>query len=232
MRQLATDNIAPAADERAYFQGVFGWMGVGLAVTGGVSYAIGRSDRALNTLFTGNGRAVIIAAFVVELLLVAGLVSLVEHMDVFAAAAIYLGYAALNGLTISVIFAVYTTKSIFSTFLVTAAMFLALAVWGATTGRDLTTWGSFLFMALIGQIIGLVVNLFWFNSTLYWITTATGILIFSGYTAYDVQKLKQYERPGWEGAAEEKASIVGALALYLDFINLFLYLLRIFGRRK
>jgi len=232
MRQLATDGIAPTADERAYFQGVFGWMGVGLAVTGGVSYAIGRSDRALNALFTGNGRAVIIAALVVELLLVAGLVSLVEHMDVFAAATIFLGYAALNGLTISVIFAVYTTKSIFSTFLITSAMFLALAVWGATTGRDLTSWGSFLFMALIGQIIGVLVNIFWLNSTLYWVTTATGILIFSAYTAYDVQKLKQYERPGEGGAAAEKAAIVGALALYLDFVNLFLYLLRIFGRRK
>ena len=231
-RQLATDGIAPTADERAYFQGVFGWMGVGLAVTGGVSYAIGRSDRALNALFTGNGRAVIIAAFVIELLLVWGLVGLVEHMDTFAAATIFLAFAALNGLTISVIFAVYTTKSIFSTFLITAAMFIALAVWGATTGHDLTSWGSFLFMALFGQIIGVLVNIFWLNSTLYWVTTATGILIFSGYTAYDVQRLKRYERPGEDGAAAEKAAIVGALALYLDFINLFLYLLRIFGRRK
>jgi hypothetical protein len=108
-----------------------------------------------------------------------------------------------------------------------------LAVIGATTKIDLTKWGSFLLMALIGQLIGLVVNLFWLNSTLYWVTTATGILLFSALTAYDVQKLKRYEQPaGADHEAVEKSAIVGALALYLDFVNLFLYLLRLFGRRR
>ncbi len=233
MPQLATQAIAPTADERLYFAAVFAWMSAGLAVTGGVAYAIGRSQRLLNALFAGNARAVILVALVVEVLLVVGLVSLVQHMSVVAASAIFLAYAALNGLTISVIFAVYTTKSIFSTFLITAAMFGFLALWGAMTKRDLTSWGSFLLAALVGQLIGLVVNIFWLNDKLYWLTTATGILIFSAYTAYDVQKLKQYEVPGEPGnPAVEKAAIVGALALYLDFVNLFLYLLRIFGRRK
>lgn len=135
-------------------------------------------------------------------------------MDVFEAATTFLAYAALNGVTISVIFAAFTTRSIFTTFLVTAAMFGALAVWGATTHRDLTSWGSFLFMALIGQLAGLLVNLFWLNETLYWGTTATGVLIFSAYTAYDVQKLKQYEVGGDPSSpAVEKSAIVGALAL-------------------
>jgi FtsH-binding integral membrane protein len=154
-------------------------------------------------------------------------------MSSVEAAVLFLAYAGLNGVTVSFIFEAFTTKSIFSTFLVTGAMFGALAVWGYATGADLTGWGSFLFMALIGQLIGLVVNIFWLNQTLYWVTTATGVLIFSAYTAYDVQKLKQYEVPGDPDAeVVRKAAIVGALALYLDFVNLFLYLLRIFGRSR
>jgi uncharacterized protein len=170
---------------------------------------------------------------VIELLLVSALVGLVQHMDLFQTVAIFIGYAALNGVTISVVFAIFTTKSIFATFLVTAGMFAVLAVIGATTNIDLTKWGSFLFMALIGQLIGVFVNLIWLNSTLYWLTTATGILLFSALTAYDVQKLKQYEQPGAASdQTVEKSAIVGALALYLDFVNLFLYLLRLFGRRR
>jgi FtsH-binding integral membrane protein len=233
MPGFATDRIAPSSTETVFFSRVFGWMGLGLAVTGGVAFAIGRDQRALNALFTGKGTVIVIVAFVVEFALVAGLVGLVQHMSLFEAAAVYLGYAALNGLTISCIFAVYTTKSIFSAFLVTAAMFAFLALWGWTTKRDITSWGDLLLGLLFGQIVGLIVNLFWLNSTLYWLTTATGILIFSAYTAYDVQRLKKYEVPGAPNeSAVEKASIVGALALYLDFVNLFLYVLRILGRRR
>ena len=159
--------------------------------------------------------------------------TLVSRMDLFETVAIFLGYAALNGLTLSVVFAAFTTKSVFSTFLITAAMFGALALWGYTTNADLTSWGSFLFMALVGQILGVIVNLFWLNETLYWVTTATGVAIFSAYTAYDVQKLKRYEPPpGSDAEVVQKGAIVGALALYLDFVNLFLYLLRLFGRRR
>ena len=232
MRALPTDTIAPAGDERTFFRQVFAWMAVGLAVTGGVSAAIGHSQTAMHALFASNGSAVVIVLFVLELALVAGLVTLVRHMDVFEAGATFLAYAALNGVTFSLIFAVYTDKSIFSTFLVTAAMFGALALWGYTTGADLTSWGSFLMMALVGQLIGLVVNLFWQNSALYWVTTAVGVLLFSALTAYDVQRLKRYEPTGEAGDVPEKDAIVGALSLYLDFINLFLYLLRLFGRRR
>jgi hypothetical protein len=112
-------------------------------------------------------------------------------------------------------------------------MFGALALVGYTTSIDLTRWGSYLMMALFGLIIGLVVNIFWLNSTLYWATTVVGVLLFSALTAYDVQRLKRYEAPaGSAGATVEKDAIVGALALYLDFVNLFLYLLRLFGRRR
>jgi len=233
VRPLATQTIAPAQEERVFFRRAFAWMGVGLGVTGAVAYGIGRSSTAMNALLNGKGTTILFSALVVELLLVAGLVTLVRHMDLFEAAAVFLAYAALNGLTLSVIFAAFTTKSIFSTFLITGAMFGALAVWGYTTGADLTSWGSFLFMALIGQIIGVFVNIFWLNETLYCVTTATGVLIFSAYTAYDVQKLKQYEAPpGSDLEVAQKDAIVGALALYLDFVNLFIYLLRIFGRRK
>jgi FtsH-binding integral membrane protein len=228
----AADSIAPIADERAYFSQVFGWMAAGLAVTGIIASLIGTSNVALHILLTGNGRLLLIAVVLIELVLVAVLVGLVQHMDVTEAALVFLAYAALNGVVLSLIFAVYTTASIASTFLIAAAMFALLALWGYTTKADLTGWGSFLFMALAGQLIGLIVNFFWLNQTFYWITTATGILIFSGYTAYDVQKLKRYDVPGADQDAVRKEAIVGALALYLDLVNLFLYLLRIFGRRR
>jgi uncharacterized protein len=234
VNRLAVDRIAPATDEPVFFHRVFAWMAVALGVTGLVAYLIGRSAAAFNALFESNhGRWVIIALFLIQFLLVGALAGFVEHMSLGEAIAVFLGYAALTGLTFSFVFQAFTTKSIFSTFLVTGGMFAALAAWGALTKRDITNWQSFLLMALIGQLIGLVVNYFWFNSTLYWVTTATGIVIFSAYTAYDVQKLRRYELPGDPNSeAVRKEALVGALALYLDFVNLFLYLLRILGRRR
>jgi uncharacterized protein len=232
MRRLATYAIAPDTTDRAYFAQVFAWMATALAVTGVVAAGVGHDQRALHIVFGGSFPFVFVGLVVIQFLLVGGLVGLVQHMDAFTAGAIFVGYAALNGVTVSIVFAVYTTKSIFATFLIAAGMFAALAIAGYTTGLDLTSWGSFLGMALFGQLIGLVVNLFWLNETLYWVTTAVGVLLFSAYTAYDVQKLKRYETEGGDPATVEKEAIVGALALYLDFVNLFLYLLRLFGRRR
>jgi FtsH-binding integral membrane protein len=230
---LAADTVAPAGEERLYFRQCFAWMAAGLGVTGGIAGAIGSSSRALHFLFASHGQVVIIVSLILELVLVAVLVGLVRHMSLYEAAATFVAYAALNGLTLSLLFAIYTTKSIFSTFLVTAGMFGALAAWGYLTKRDLTGWANFLFMALVGQVLGLIVNYFWLNEKLYWVTTATGVLIFSAYTAYDVQRLKRYEPPpGSTIEVARRDAIVGALALYLDFVNLFLYLLRIFGRAK
>jgi FtsH-binding integral membrane protein len=235
VNQLATDGIAPARDESesAFFTRVFAWMAAGLTVTGGVAAAVYSSGTAMRAFEGSHGLTIFIILAVLEFALVAGLVGLVRHMDLFEAGAVFLAYCVLNGVTFSVIFLVYTTTSIVSAFLVTAAMFGGLALWGYTTKADLTGWGAFLLMALFGQLVGLVVNLFWLNNTLYWATTAVGVLLFSAYTAYDVQRLKKYEPPpGADYDVIEKDAIVGALALYLDFVNLFLYVLRILGRAK
>ena len=233
VNQLTTDGIAPAQDDSAFFTRVFAWMAAGLAVTGGVAAVVYSSGTALHAFEGSNGPAIFIILAILELALVAGLVGLVQHMSLFETGATFIGYAFLNGVTFSVVFLAYTTSSIVSTFLVTAAMFGGLALWGYTTKRDLTGWGTFLLMALFGQLIGLVVNLFWLNNTLYWGDAAVGVLLFSAYTAYDVQRLKKYEPPpGADYVVVEKDAIVGALALYLDFVNLFLYLLRLLGKAK
>ena len=163
----------------------------------------------------------------------AGLSWGVNRMSPAIAMGAFLFYAALNGLTLSVIFLVYTAESIGLTFFITAGTFGAMCIYGATTKRDLTSLGSLCFMALFGLILASVVNIFWHSSGLYWVVTYAGVLIFVGLTAYDAQKIKQMHAAGMEGTDQDrKAAILGALALYLDFINLFLYLLRIFGRRK
>jgi FtsH-binding integral membrane protein len=233
VNQLATDGIAPVQNDSGYFTRVFAWMAAGLAVTGAVAAAVYSSGTALHAFEGSSGPIIFIILAVLELALVAGLVGLVQHMGLFEAGSTFLAYCVLNGVTFSVIFLAYTTTSIVSTFLVTAAMFGALALWGYTTKKDLTGWGSFLLMALFGQLVGLIVNLFWLNNTLYWVTTAVGVVLFSAYTAYDVQRLKNYEPPpGADYVVVEKDAIIGALALYLDFVNLFLYLLRILGKAK
>lgn len=141
-------------------------------------------------------------------------------------------YAASVGVIFALVFELYTAQSIFTTFLVTAGMFGALALFGYTTERDLSGIGSILFMALVGLILATIVNIFWANEILYWVTTYAGVIIFAGLTAYDMQKIKQYGEGGEGGEAGDKAAVQGALALYLDFINLFLFLLRIFGRTR
>ena len=142
MNQLATQMITSTGDERVYFRRVFAWMSVALLVTGAVAGAIGHSQTAMHALLSGKGEWVLIACFVIELALVSALVGLVQHMDLFQTVATFIGYAALNGVTLSLIFAVFTTKSIFATFLITAGMFAALAMIGATTNIDLTKWGA------------------------------------------------------------------------------------------
>jgi FtsH-binding integral membrane protein len=156
-----------------------------------------------------------------------------QRMSAAAATGWFLFYAFLNGLTLSVIFVIYTAASIAGTFFVTAATFGAMSLYGYYTKRDLTKLGSLLMMALIGLILASVVNWFFNNPVLYWITTYAGILIFVGLVAYDTQKIKNMNIIGNEGTEEDhKEAIMGSLALYLDFINLFLYMLRLLGDRK
>jgi len=164
--------------------------------------------------------------------LVLVLAAAINRLPVGLAFLLFFVYAASVGVTFALIFELYTTQSIFTAFAVTAGMFGALAIWGAVTHIDLSKVGSIAFMALIGLILATIVNIFWANETLYWITTYAGVLIFAALTAYDMQKIKQMAGAGLEGEAENRASIMGALALYLDFINLFLFLLRIFGQSR
>jgi FtsH-binding integral membrane protein len=206
------------------------WMFVGLLVTGGVAGAIGASDSLLTTITETPGIFLIVIA--VQLGLVFFIAARINSLSPATATVLFLLYAASVGVTFAFIFELYTAQSIFTTFLITAGMFGALAVWGALTDMDLSRLGAIAFMALIGLILATIVNIFWANDTLYWITTYAGVAIFSALTAYDMQKLTQISRQGLSGDAEGRATIMGGLALYLDFINLFLFLLRIFGRAR
>ncbi len=168
-----------------------------------------------------------------ELGLVIWLTARVQAMSAATATIVFCAYSALTGVTLSAVFLVYTTESLLSTFVATGATFGVTAAYGYMTQRDLSGLGGFMTMGLIGVVIASIVNIFLHNETIYWITTYAGILIFVGLTAYDMQKLKGMSVVALEGGeAEQKASIIGALALYLDFINLFLLLLRLMGRRR
>jgi FtsH-binding integral membrane protein len=230
MEYAAQPPVAVARADSNFLQRVFLWMFVGLAITGGVAAAIGSSDQLLTDITESPG--IIIGVIVVQLGIVFGISFLINRISVGLATVLFLIYSATVGITFAFIFELYTTQSIFTTFLITAGMFGALAVWGAVTDIDLSKVGSIAFMALIGLILATVVNIFWANSTLYWITTYAGVAIFAALTAYDMQKLKQINEQGLTGEAEGRAAILGALSLYLDFINLFLFLLRIFGQQR
>jgi uncharacterized protein len=223
-------DVSVARADSNFLQRVFLWMFLGLAVTGGVAAAIGSSDKLLTDITETPG--IVIGVIIVQLGIVFGLSFAINKISVPVATFLFLLYSATVGVTFALIFELYTTQSIFTAFLITAGMFGALAVWGAVTHLDLSKVGAIAFMALIGLILATIVNLFWANSTLYWITTYAGVAIFAALTAYDMQKLKQIGQQGLTGDAEGRAAIMGALALYLDFINLFLFLLRIFGQER
>jgi hypothetical protein len=212
-----------------FFNAVYAWMAVGLAITAGVAYWVFNNGQTL-PLSMGT----FLVLFVFQLILVGVISSAVNRISATVATALFLLYAALNGVTLSIIFYVYSQASLASTFLVTAGAFGAMSVYGYMTKRDLTRLGSILFMALIGLILASLVNIFWHtNSILYWIVSYVGVLIFVGLTACDTQKLKQIAmQTGGNPAMAHRMSVVGSLILYLDFINLFLFLLRIMGNRR
>ena len=217
--------------QRAFILKVFGWMTAGLLITGIMSM-ITLSSRALLE-FIFSQQIVYIGLILAQLGLVIWLSVRIEKMSATTATLVFIGYSALTGLTLSVVFLAYTLSSIASTFFVTAGMFGAMAAYGSVTKRDLTAMGSFMAMGLIGMILASVVNMFLHNETIYWITTYVGVLIFVGLTAYDTQKIKAMSVLSLEGGeVEQKGAIMGALRLYLDFINLFLLMLRLLGRRK
>lgn len=217
--------------QRGFITRVYGWMTVGLLITAAAAMVVLSSPTLMNAIVSNP--IIFFGLIIGELIMVGVLSGLVSRMNSMVASWIFMGYAALNGITLSFIFLIYTSSSIAITFGITASTFGIMTLWGFTTHRDLTKLGSLLFMALIGLVLASLANLFFNNSAIYWITTYLGILIFVGLIAYDTQRLKRMALGvGTEGGASQKASILGALALYLDFINLFLMLLRIFGRRR
>lgn len=206
---------------------VYAWMGGGLLVTALMAMAT-ISSPALFSAIIGN-RLVFYALIIGEIGLVIGISRAINKISASVASFLFLLYAAMNGVTMSVIFVVYTAESITSTFVITAATFGAMSVFGYVTKRDLSGWGSFLFMGLIGVVIASLVNIFVGSSAVSWIISVIGVIVFTGLTAYDTWKIKAMAATGVEG---RKPAILGALTLYLDFINLFLMLLRLLGSRR
>jgi hypothetical protein len=230
MDTSTTTATSAAAAERvsAFLWKVYAWMCIGLALTAVVAYTVSGSPTLVRTL-VGNpiGFFVLIIA---ELGLVFYLSARATRLAPPTAAGLFALYAALNGVTFSVILLAYTSESIATTFVVTAGMFGALALWGATTTRSLAGMGQFMFMGLIGVLLASVVGMFWQSDALQFLISVVGVIVFTGLTAYDAQRLKQMALALPDGQVGSYA-IVGALSLYLDFINLFLMLLRFTGRR-
>jgi uncharacterized protein len=218
-------------EQARFITKVFGWMSVALAVTGAMAMYTATSETLLSFVF--GSKITFFGLIILELVLVGFLSARIRRMNATTATAIFIGYSLLNGLTLSSIFLLYTSSSIASTFFITAGTFAVFALVGYTTKSDLTRLGSLLFMAVIGIIIASVVNMFLGSSQLDYIISFVGVLVFTGLVAYDTQKIKEMNIIGNEGTDEDrKEAIMGALTLYLDFINLFIFLLRLFGDRK
>ncbi|MDU6409824.1 MAG: Bax inhibitor-1/YccA family protein [Yersiniaceae bacterium] len=217
---------------QTYMAQVYGWMTCGLLLTAFVSWYAANTPAVMQAIFSS--QITFFGLIIAQLAVVFVLSGLVNRLSGAVATALFMLYSVLTGLTMSSIFVLYTYSSIASTFVVTGGMFGAMSLFGYTTKRDLSGMGSMLFMALIGIVLASVVNIWLKSTALMWAVTYIGVLVFVGLTAYDTQKLKNIgeqldpaDRDGFR-----KYSIVGALTLYLDFINLFLMLLRIFGNRR
>jgi uncharacterized protein len=227
-----TLTLARAEDaRRAFMTQVYGWMCAGLTVTALVAtYMI--SNPAMMSLIVHNSM-VFFGLIIGELALVVGLSAAINRMSAATATMVFVIYSAVNGMTLSVIFLIYTAASISSTFFITAGTFGVFAIYGTITKADLTSVGNLCFMALIGIIIASIVNMFMHSNMMYWIITYLGVAIFVGLTAYDAQKIKRIGASvDVDSESGRKTAILGALSLYLDFINLFLFMLRLFGRRR
>jgi FtsH-binding integral membrane protein len=219
-----------SAEVRSFLQQVYLFMSVGLGVSGVIAFLVARSPAALALVF-GNS-IVFYGLIIAQLGLVIAFSAVAARVSAGTAALMFFGYAALTGVTLSSIFVRYTAGSLAGTFFITAGSFAALSFYGLVTKRRLDSLGSFCFMGLIGLIIASIVNIFLNSSALYWLTTFVGVIVFTGLTAYDTAKVKALALEAPAGEARSKLALQGALTLYLDFINLFLLLLRIFGGRR
>ena len=221
----------PDAARATLFRNVYLWMTMALCLTALTAYTVAGSESLLQAIFSS--RALFFGLIIGELVLVMVLAANIMRMSFLTATLLFIAYSVVNGATLSVIFLVYDLGSIGLTFLVTAGMFGAMSLYGFVTGRDLSSWGNLLMMALVGVIIASLVNLFLKSEMLMWIVTYIGILLFVGLTAYDTQRIKRMIYSGAEiDETMQKLALLGALSLYLEFINLFLYMLRLLGNRR
>jgi uncharacterized protein len=220
-----------ALEQQRFMTRVYGWMALALGVTGLLAFWIPTVPQILE--FVIGNRLILFGMIIAQFGMVYWLTSRIATMSAQTALVLFLTYAATNGLMFAVIFLQFTLASVGTTFLICGGTFAATSFYGYATQRDLTSVGGFATMGLIGLVIATVVNMFWQNETFYWATTYIGVLIFVLLTAYHTQKIKESNVLGNEGTEEDrKEAIIGALRLYLDFINLFLMLLRLFGRRR
>ena len=216
-----------------FIRSVYNWMGIGLALTGFIAYFVSNNAQIQNLIF-GN-KLVFFGLIIAELALVYTISARVNKIQASTATSLFILYAALNGATLASLFLVYTSSSITSTFFICSATFVACSIFGMATKRDLTSMGGFMTMGLIGIIIASVVNMFIKSSAMNMIISYIGVIVFVGLTAYDTQKLKHMamtQPSGLEAGVIRKGAILGALSLYLDFINLFIMLLSVLGGRR
>jgi len=208
-------------------------MTLGLALTGVIALGVANNPPLLQAIFTNTG--LFFGIIIAQLAMVWILSASIMKLNTTVATLMFAGYAALNGLSLSIIFLAYTGASIASVFFITAGTFGAMSLYAITTKRDLSGWGNYLFMALIGLVVASLVNVFLRSDGMSFIISIVGVLLFTALTAFDTQAIKKMSDYYGDGVGEEnyvRLSILGALKLYLDFINLFLYLLRILGNRK
>ena len=232
--EMTTDATYPLTGTDAervslFLRAVYGWMCVGLVTTALTAWYVAGSQTVVTAIVTN--RLLFWAIIIAQFGIVIVLSTRVQTLASSTAALLFLAYSALTGVTISFVLLAYTGESVAETFVVTAGMFGALALYGTVTARSLAGMGHFLFMGLIGVVIASVVGIFWHNDALQFIISFIGVIVFTGLAAYDAQRLKAMALTVGEREAGASA-IVGALALYLDFINLFLFLLRFLGRRR
>ena len=217
----------------SFIRSVYNWMAIGLGITGFIAYYIAHTPSLMQLI--RNNQILFFGLIIAELGLVIAISARIQKMQASTATALFVVYSALNGATLSLIFLIYTASSITSTFFICAGTFVACSIYGWTTKRDLTSVGGFMAMGLIGIIIASVVNIFLRSPAMHMIISYIGVIVFVGLTAYDTQHLKNMaltQPDGLEAGVVRKGAIMGALKLYLDFINLFLMLLRIFGSRE
>lgn len=228
-RTVATTSVSVAS---IFMRQVYQWMTAGLGVTAATALLVAGSE-AMRTAIFGSS-LVLIALIIAQIGLVIALSAAVQRMSAATATGLFLLYSAVTGVTMASVFIVYPVGSIVNAFAAAAGTFLAMSVYGHVTKRDLTSLGSFMFMGLIGMVIAMLVNLFLKSSMMDFVISCIGVLVFTGLTAYDSQKIKEFgaAAPLDDATAVRRGVILGALTLYLDFINLFLMLLRLLGGNR